>query len=60
MHAGHTVQWICAHEILQGRVSWDADHFTNPEPEKFNNRDQSMYVYSPSRSVVAFYRTEVS
>jgi len=40
----------------KGRVSWDADHFT--VPGKFHDRDQSMMVMAPSRSVVAYYRTE--
>ncbi|KAJ9510013.1 hypothetical protein QJQ45_011653 [Haematococcus lacustris] len=42
----------------KGRVSWDADHFSAPEPRRYHDRDQSMLVLSPTRSVVAYYRTE--
>ncbi|KAL6754518.1 starch branching enzyme [Haematococcus lacustris] len=42
----------------KGRVSWDADHFSVPEPRRYHDRDQSMLVLSPTRSVVAYYRTE--
>jgi len=38
-----------------GAVAWDADHFTTPSPEKFNNRDQFMQVCSPSRTAVGYY-----
>lgn len=41
-----------------GRVGHDVDHFTAPEEQVFHDRQQSMMVLSPSRTVVAYYRAD--
>jgi 1,4-alpha-glucan branching enzyme len=38
------------------RVDHNVDHFTNPEPNSFNNRPHSFMVMSPSRSCQVYYK----
>jgi len=42
----------------QGRVAWDVNHYTQPELLKYHDRDQSITVFSPCRSVVAYCKIE--
>lgn len=46
----------------QGRIHWDAEHFTTPATEeeggRFHERDQYFQVMAPARTVVAYVREE--